>query len=112
MWKGDDSVFAFPPQWFVDVRDTAKLHVAALIDPSANGQRIFAFAAPYSWNDILAILRKQNPDREFMADKEGEGKDLSRIENNSAEALLKKHFGHGWVTLEESLRDSTAALRA
>ncbi|KAK5121073.1 hypothetical protein LTR85_005557 [Meristemomyces frigidus] len=112
LFKGDKSVLDSPPQWFIDVRDTAKLHVAALIDPSANGKRLFGFAAPYSWNDLLAILRKQNPDRQFIDDKEGEGKDLCQIPNGEAEALLRKHYGHGWTSLEESLRDNTAMLKA
>ncbi|KAK4543890.1 hypothetical protein LTR36_004664 [Oleoguttula mirabilis] len=112
LWNGDASILDFPPQWFVDVRDTAKLHVAALIDPSANGQRIFAFAEPYSWNKLLAILRKQNPDRQFLEDKEGEGEDLCQIPNEDAEALLQKHYGHGWTPLEESLRANTATLKA
>lgn len=48
LFKGDTGIYAFPPQWFVDVQDTARLHVAALVDPSANGKRIYAFAAPVS----------------------------------------------------------------
>ncbi|KAJ7615669.1 hypothetical protein DFH06DRAFT_1286152 [Mycena polygramma] len=66
--QGDKSVLAYPPQWFVNVADTARLHVAALIDPACNGKRIFAYAEPFNWNDILGVLRKQNPGREFLED--------------------------------------------
>ena len=60
LYKGDESVFdGAPSQWYVDVRDTGRLHVIALIDPECKGQRIFAFAAPFTWNDLLAIFRKQ-----------------------------------------------------
>lgn len=112
LWNSDTAAFDYPPQWFVNVRDDARLHVAALIDPSCNGQRIFAFAGRYTVNDILAALRKQNPDRQFPADKEGEGKDMTEIPNEDAEALLRKHFGKGWTDLEESVRENSATLKA
>ncbi|KAJ7618817.1 NAD-P-binding protein [Mycena polygramma] len=77
------------------VHRCARLHVAALIDPSCNGKRIFAFAAPYNWNDILAILRKQNPGREFRT---------------RAEVLLMTHYQKGFTGLEETVRENTRAV--
>ena len=97
------------PQYFVDVRDTARLHVIALIDPECNGERIFAFAAPFNPNDVLAILRKRFPSKSFLADAEL-GRDLSQIPNEDAEALLKKHYGKGWTTLEETIEANVATL--
>lgn len=111
LWKGDTAVKDMPPQYFIDVRDDARLHVIALIDPSCNGQRIFGFAAPYNWNDVLAIFRKQNPDKTFVDDFPDMGRDLSQIPNEDAEALLKKHYGRGWISLEESLAANTATLK-
>ncbi|KAJ7602296.1 NAD-P-binding protein [Mycena polygramma] len=108
--RGDKSVLQFPPQWFVNVADTARLHVAGLIDPSCNGKRIFAFAAPYTWNEVLAILRKQNPGREFMEDAPDQGRDLSQIPNHFAEALLKKHYQKGFTGLEETVRENSRGL--
>lgn len=111
LFNGDKSTLDFPPQYFVDVRDDARLHVAALIDPSCNGRRIFAFAAPFNWNDVLAIFRKQNPGKTFPEDVEGMGRDLSQIPTEFAEELLKKHYGKGWTSLEESLEANTATLK-
>ncbi|KAJ6475923.1 NAD-P-binding protein [Mycena vitilis] len=105
--RGDKTALMFPPQWFINVVDTARLHVAALIDPSCNGKRIFAFAATYNWNDILAILRRQNPGREFMEDLPGMGRDLSQVPNQAAEALLKKHYQKGFTGLEETVRENS-----
>ncbi|KAJ7616949.1 hypothetical protein DFH06DRAFT_1274193 [Mycena polygramma] len=79
------------------VHRCARLHGAALIDPSCNGKRIFAFAAPYNWNDILTILRKQNPGREFMED----------IPNQGAEVLWMTHYQKGFTGLEETVRENT-----
>jgi nucleoside-diphosphate-sugar epimerase len=70
LYHGKDYPFDAPPQWFVDVRDDAKLHVAALVDPACNGQRIFAYAEPYNWNDVLAIFRKLKPSKSFLADRD------------------------------------------
>jgi len=111
VFKGEDPDPNFPPQYFVDVRDTARLHVIALIDPSCNGHRLFAFAAPFNWNDVLAIFRKQNPSKTFAQDIEGLGRDLSEIPNDDAEALLKKHYGKGFTSLEEVLEANTAILK-
>jgi len=105
LYHGKEYPFDLPPQWFVNVRDDAKLHVAALIDPACNGQRIFAYAEPYNWNDVLAIFRKLKPNKSFLADRD-DGRDLSEVPNAEAEELLKKHYGHGWTGLEESIREN------
>ena len=104
LYKGDASVFdAAPPQWMVDVRDTARLHVIALIDPSCQGQRLFAFAEPFNFNDVIDVFRKKYPDKKFLDHKEDLGRDLSEIPNQKAEGLLKKHYGKGFTGLEEAV---------
>jgi nucleoside-diphosphate-sugar epimerase len=110
LFNGNKTPFSFPPQWYVDVADDARLHVAALIDPSCNGQRIFAFAHPFNWSDVLDALRKVYPNKQFMDNIEGEGRDLSEVPNQDAEELLRKHYGKGWTSLEETLKDNTATL--
>ncbi|KAI7139778.1 hypothetical protein KC352_g29742, partial [Hortaea werneckii] len=111
IWKGDTSMMSFiGPQYFVDVRDTARLHVAALIDPKCDGQRIFAFAEPFNWADVIDIFKKIDPEGDFPAPPENEGRDLSKIPNEDAVALLQKHFGQGWVGLEESLRENVKGI--
>jgi hypothetical protein len=99
----------------VDVRDTAKLHVAALTLPEDGnvGSRIFGFGYPYNWNDVLAILRKLYPNKTFIDDLPGIGRDLSHVPNEGAEGILKSmKGGKGFTTLEESLRDSFADVKA
>ena len=98
------------PQWFVNVQDTARLHVAALIDPACNGERIFAFAAPFNGNDILAVLRKLYPKRKFLDDVPDQGKDITEIPNEDAEELLRKRYGKGFSGLEETLRENFAGM--
>lgn len=97
-------------QYFVDVRDDAKLHVIAMVDPACNGERVFAFAAPFTWNQILGILRTMYPNSSFMENQDDDSADLSKVPNADADALLKKHYGHGFVTLEECIRANTEGL--
>jgi dihydroflavonol-4-reductase len=52
---------AAPPMWMnvVDVRDVADLHIRAMTDPEASGQRFIAVAGqPTSFHEIALALRK------------------------------------------------------
>ncbi|KAK5701420.1 hypothetical protein LTR17_022613 [Elasticomyces elasticus] len=109
LYQGDTSALASPPHWFVDVADTARLHVAALIAPSCDGQRVFAFAEPFNWNDVLGVFRKVRPGHTVMEDTKM-GRNLSTVPNKDAEELLVKHFGKGWTSFEESISDNIATL--
>ncbi|GAB1198518.1 hypothetical protein APSETT444_007841 [Aspergillus pseudonomiae] len=92
--------------WFVDVIDTARLHAIGLLDPNVQSQRLFGFAQPFAWNDIIAILRKLRPDNDKIPDPLDHTRDLSKIVPASrAEDLLKAFFGKGWTCLEESLAE-------
>lgn len=92
-------------EYFVDVRDTARLHVAALLDPNVKAERIFAFATEYNWTDVLTILRKLRPDQEFPDDPEKEGRDYTEVVPIArAQRLLQDFFGQAdWTSLEDSL---------
>lgn len=105
LYRGKADAFdEFPPQYHVDVRDTAKLHTIALTDPSCNGERIFSFAAPFNRSDVLALFRKLRPRQSFPTDDRETGRDLSVIPNEDAEELLKKHYGKGFASLEECVK--------
>ncbi|KAJ6516919.1 NAD-P-binding protein [Mycena vitilis] len=108
--SSDKGILSFPPQWYINVVDAARLHVAALTDPLCNGKRYFGFAAPFNWNDILAILRKQNPGRTFIEDIPDLGRDLSEVPNQVAETLLKKHYQTGFTSLEETVKENSRGM--
>lgn len=68
-------------------------------------------AGSYSWDDILAIMRSQNPGREFPADFSG-GVDQNVITvRDRGEELLKSVKGSGWATLEAAIAANTAPLK-
>ena len=71
------------------------------------GKRLFSFAYPYTWNDILAIFRKLYPQKKFIDDIPDLGQDLSEVANDRAEELVKRMGRPGWASLEESVRAVT-----
>jgi nucleoside-diphosphate-sugar epimerase len=100
----------FPAQHFVNVRDCAKLHVAALLDQTQAGKRVFTCAAPFNWNDVLRILREARPNATIREDFQDLGRDLSEMPRASTEMLLRKWYGHGWTDLDETVRQNIAGL--
>jgi len=93
-------------EWFVNVQDTARLHVAALIDADIKNERVFAYAEPFNWNDALAAMRKARPDSEVPEDRKDNSRDLSKVLPKArAEEILKKNFGQDkFIGFEESIK--------
>ncbi len=92
---------------YVHVKDCARLHAAALLDESVKNERIFAFAAEYNWTDVITVLRKLRPGREFLDPPENEGRDFTVVAPKARAAkLLKSFFGQdGWIGFEQSLAE-------
>lgn len=89
----------------MDVRDTARLHVIALLDPAVTSERIFACGVPYKWADVVAIFRKARPHRQVPNPPKDDALDLSVVKpGKRAEELLESFYGKsGWTKLEDSL---------
>ncbi|KAF2766176.1 aldehyde reductase II [Teratosphaeria nubilosa] len=109
-FTGSKDPLQYPPQYFIDVDDTARLHVIGIVDPAANGQRLFGFAEPFNWNDVFRLFREVKPDGEWE-DLQCLGRDLSQAPNKAAEDLLRKHYGKGWTGLKESVKANVAAVK-
>ncbi|KAF7550529.1 hypothetical protein G7046_g7982 [Stylonectria norvegica] len=104
--KGDKTLLGFPPEYAIDVVDDARLHVAALLDPSVNNERIWGFAHAFNVTDIINVLRKHRPDNKLIPDPpKDDGRDLTEVKGRPrAEELLKSFFGQaGWTGFEESI---------
>ena len=91
-------------EYYVNVQDCALLHVAALLRSDVANERIFAFAAPFNFNDILVVFRNLYPNRDFLADIQDLGRDLSKVPNEKAEQLLKDMGRPGWTSFEETIK--------
>ncbi|KAI1448582.1 NAD(P)-binding protein [Annulohypoxylon stygium] len=100
------------PQYYVDVRDDAALHVAALVYPDVENERIFAFSQPFNANDILRTLKKLYPDRNFGEEEPNAAVEKSTVTNERAEELLKRITGHGWTSFETSVDDAAKGVAA
>lgn len=100
-----------PLDFFVDVQDNARLHVAALIHPEVQGERIFAYASPFTWRGIQRIMQKLYPGKSFPRDIDEAELDKSDIVRAPrAEALLRDMGRPGWTSLEETVRLNTEDL--
>ncbi|KAH9242454.1 hypothetical protein K456DRAFT_1820187 [Colletotrichum gloeosporioides 23] len=100
------------PQYFIDVQDDGLLHVAGAVLPDVKGERIFGFAEPFNYDQILGILRKQNPGRNFH-DNYAAGEYPFVVKPiGRAEEFLRRLKGSGWTSLEDSLRLNTEDIAA
>ena len=98
-------------EYFVDVQDIGRLHVAAAILKKVQRQRIFGFAARYNWDEILGILRDLEPRKVFPKNFSG-GQDPNEIvARPKAEQLLRDLGRDGWTTLEETIGNMVQQLR-
>jgi hypothetical protein len=79
------------------------LHVAALVYSEIDGERLFAYAERWNFNDLLAIYRKHYPGKTFVKDIDGLGKDWVVPPTARAEEVLKWVKGSGWDGLEETV---------
>ncbi|KZP19295.1 NAD-P-binding protein [Athelia psychrophila] len=95
-FDGDFSMMHWvTPQHYIDVRDTAELHMHALTSTRlpADGVRILASGSSLNANDLLQILRDLYPERSFPPDIEGMGRDLTRVDQKRAVELLGRFRG-------------------
>lgn len=99
--KVEEVLKLYASQWMVHVQDTARVHVAAFVDPEVENQRILVFAHPFNFNDVLAALRKLEPGREWPGDVEGLRRDLSKLDNGPGAELLKKSGREVRTSLEK-----------
>jgi len=105
-WSGQTiELFAsMPPRWFVDVKDVARLHLAALIEADVQNERLFGCAEPFNYNDLMRLLRKLGPDREIAEDIEDQSRDLSTVDAERSVELLHRLGRPGFTSLEDSVK--------
>lgn len=99
------------PAYHIDVKDVALLHIAAILDPEVNNQRLQAWGDNCNWNDILAIMRRLYPQRHFIDDLPNMSK-LSIITDLATPLALLRQWGPqtGWRTLEQTIEDNTRSI--
>ncbi|QKX61985.1 uncharacterized protein TRUGW13939_09141 [Talaromyces rugulosus] len=109
--KGDDMfVKMIPPQYYIDVRDCARLHVAALLDTSIKDERIFGFVHEFNWTDVITLLRALRPDNKLIPDPPtNERRDRSLVKSKvRAEQILHFFSGRAWTGFNASVEAGIA----
>lgn len=92
---------------FVDVRDVALLHVAALLDPSIEGTRLPAWGYEFNWNDILKILQQLDPGKALPAALDNPGEFNGTADVAQAKHALKRWGGQDdFISLEKGVIDT------
>ncbi|KAF3386219.1 hypothetical protein F1880_000860 [Penicillium rolfsii] len=92
--------------WYVNVKDAAYLHFAALLHPDIRSERIFAMAAPFNWTEVVELIRKIQPNNhKILNPPADEGHCLHEfVEPGRGEKLLREFCGQpGWTSLEDCL---------
>ncbi|PWY89620.1 aldehyde reductase II [Aspergillus sclerotioniger CBS 115572] len=100
-------------QYYVDVEDTARLHVIATLDPNVKSERVFACAGPFKWDDVVQILRNLQPQSSAIvnASKDTVKEKFDIVPSARAEQLLRDFYGRsGWTSLEDSVKRGLASL--
>lgn len=99
---------------WVDVRDVAEAHVAAVERPELGGRRLFATAGPYCNRAILDIVRRRFPElRDKLPAEDATGGDLppgdkmARVDNSET----TKALGVRWRPLETTIVDTVNSLK-
>lgn len=101
-----------PPQWFVDVEDTALLHLGALTLDDVENERLLALSGPFSWTEAAEIMRKNHPELQSIATDINEpDKDVGATRNErSIEVLKRMGKPEGFTSLEGSVENSIKAI--
>ncbi|KAF1955013.1 NAD dependent epimerase/dehydratase [Byssothecium circinans] len=93
------------PQWFVDVRDAARLHVAGAILNGVEGERIFGYAETFTWPGVAKVV-EQEMGQKVPIQLKDKGEDLTTApaQREKSVQLLNRLGRNGWVPFEESVR--------
>lgn len=118
MWDKDTEILEllverFAPQHYINVTDTALLHLGALLEEDVAGERLLAFAGPFNFNDVADLMEKL--DAEGYGDGDGSrkweriknaSKDLKTVDTERPQELLRRYGRPGFTSLEESLKEA------
>lgn len=84
--------------------DVATLHVAALLDPAVESERIHAWSEANTWDKVISAFGEIRPAKTFSTLPGGTTM-LGTVDNRQGKALLKKWTGQDdWTSVEESIK--------
>ena len=114
LFKGDANGAAYnfmnPASKLVDVRDVAAVHVALLLDPTANHKRVFAGPHKFTINEILAVWREAYPDAKILPDYDMPPQPDIDVDDAEGTDIVKRFAGRDWISLKESVVANVASV--
>ncbi|KAF2465310.1 aldehyde reductase [Lindgomyces ingoldianus] len=93
------------PQWYVDICDAARLHVAAAVVEGVEGERIFAWAETYTWIKVKEVLEDEMG-KKVLIELKDKGEDLSECPMERSLELLRALGCKGWQPFEQAVREN------
>lgn len=90
-------------------KDNAKMHLSAILDSEVQNERLLAFAEPFNFNALLAVMLKIDPGRTFPEALPRIHGDVSEVDNGRFVELLKRVGQGGWSTIKDSIRQGVQA---
>ena len=89
------------------MKDVALVHVAAVLDPEVKNARLQGWGHSVHWNNILAILRKLRPQKQFIDDYPNTYYLKLSVDQSESLALLKKWAAKdGWTPLRDGVSEN------
>jgi hypothetical protein len=103
---GYQMMMMVPPHYMVNVIDTARLHVTALLEDDVQNERLFACAEPFNYTKVVEVLREIDPKKmDYPPPPANDGHDLSSIPTARSEELLKRMGRPGFTPMKETLKE-------
>ncbi|KAK3653217.1 hypothetical protein LTR56_004753 [Elasticomyces elasticus] len=97
-------------QWYINMTDVARLHLAAAFDATIVGQRFIASAAPFNWNEMIDVVQKLKPSAQVAPHYAEPNVDMGDNDNAPGAALLNKWWDQGgYTSFEETIRENLVA---
>lgn len=92
------------PQWYCDVSDAARGHLAAAVLNNVEGERIFVYAEPYKWTGVQKVLEDEMGKKCGVQTKD-RGEDLSKPTKPRERATeILKRLGCQWEGFDGAVR--------
>ncbi|KZT50670.1 NAD(P)-binding protein [Calocera cornea HHB12733] len=97
------------PVW-IDVRDVARMHVAALSNPLAANQRYITVAGVFTNSQIAHILRQAYPDLAAQGRIPPSDNDFPPEQYDADSSKALRDFDAHWVGFDQSVKDTAEEL--
>lgn len=90
----------------LQITSTAKLHVAALLDDSVDKQRFYGASGSFGAVVFQQAVKAAKPNFKEKDYSAFPAALTIPLDNKASEALLRKHYGHGFKNLTDSVREA------